>query len=246
MERSFILSKQCIDQRLLRNHIHKKFILLLILIMVSFEIFSQNVMLIPNTNGFVDETITVSLDINNTDDFVSFQTNIILPENVEYIPESAVLTSRAADHSLNATLHENNILQVFSFSFNNNFFLGNEGSVMEFQINSGNTIGEFLIELSNPIIGNEFSQNIITGYENGELIIIELLPPSNISINFDNENIYITWEPVEGADSYSVFSSEYPYSDFEFWFLEQEGITVNAWNERISNEKKFYFIKANY
>ncbi len=68
-----------------------------------------------------------------------------------------------------------------------------------------------------------------------------LEPPDNVIIYFDNGNINIEWDSVNGATSYSVYSSSTPYGDFT---LEESGIVGTSWFEPVSSDRKFYYIKA--
>jgi len=66
--------------------------------------------------------------------------------------------------------------------------------------------------------------------------------PENVQISIMYESINITWNSVTGATSYKVYSSNDPYSGF----TEDLSGTFygESWNSPLSNEKKFYYVKA--
>ena len=159
----------------------KKIVSIISILIFGSILFAQNTMFIPDVSGNAADTILVSLHIDNIDDFVAFQTDIQLPIEIEYMDNSAVLTGRAQDHILSALLLENNLLRVFVYSFTNSTFSGNSGSVLDFQVILGPIPGNFQLELINPIIGNVNSQNILTGFTNGNLYIYT--PDINLNVD---------------------------------------------------------------
>jgi len=159
----------------------KKIVSIISILIFGSILFAQNTMFIPDVSGNAADTISVSLHIDNIDDFVAFQTDIQLPNEIEYIVNSAVLTGRAQDHILSVLLLENNLLRVFVYSLSNSTFLGNSGSVLDFQVILGPIPGNFPLELINPIIGDVNSQNILTGFTNGNLYIYA--PDINLDVD---------------------------------------------------------------
>jgi len=72
-------------------------ILIILLGIVSF-VYAQNIMVVNNISGLANDTITVSISISNSDAFVGFQFGIELPDELEYIDNSEILSGRASDH----------------------------------------------------------------------------------------------------------------------------------------------------
>ncbi|MBC8312792.1 MAG: CotH kinase family protein [Candidatus Cloacimonetes bacterium] len=71
---------------------------------------------------------------------------------------------------------------------------------------------------------------------------IELDTPTNVVITVDETNITISWDSVEGAASYNVYSSDNPIDGFA---LDESGIFDGAsWTTSISETKKFYRVTA--
>ena len=66
--------------------------------------------------------------------------------------------------------------------------------------------------------------------------------PQNVIISISVTEVNITWNPVAGATSYKVYSSDDPYSGF----VEDGSGTFSgeSWNAPLPTGKKFYYMKA--
>jgi len=64
-----------------------------------------------------------------------------------------------------------------------------------------------------------------------------------VTITMENNNIELTWEPIPGATSYKVYSSDDPNAPIDNWNLEEE-VTEISWNKTETGSKKFYQVKA--
>lgn len=66
--------------------------------------------------------------------------------------------------------------------------------------------------------------------------------PLNVSIDNDLGNMNITWNPVNNADYYRVYSSNSPDTGFS---LDVSGtFGINSWTAAPATERKFYKVKA--
>jgi len=65
--------------------------------------------------------------------------------------------------------------------------------------------------------------------------------PANYVFSLDSGIINLSWDLVSGAIGYNIYRSLNPYSG---WSLHDFNVKALAWNESVSGEKKFYFIKA--
>jgi endoglucanase Acf2 len=74
--------------------------------------------------------------------------------------------------------------------------------------------------------------------------ISELDVVDNVSINIVGENIYLSWEAVNNANSYSIYSAIDPTINSENWTLEAESITATNYSQLISNQRRFYYVIA--
>ncbi len=71
---------------------------------------------------------------------------------------------------------------------------------------------------------------------------ITLLAPENVIIIVENDSVYITWDPVENATSYKIYSSNESYSGFT---EDVSGTLIGeSWTTSIINLKRFYQITA--
>ena len=68
--------------------------------------------------------------------------------------------------------------------------------------------------------------------------------PVNTTIYAENDSVFVSWTAVCGATSYKVYSSDDPYEPLENWDFEEE-VTDTNWSEPVlTNEKKFYYVRA--
>ena len=129
-------------------------------------------------------------------------------------------------------------------------FQGNAGPIVEFQVALANFPGNHPLELLNAVIADEFSQNILTSIENGNLIIIGPVSPESFNLLSPDSGEVITtctplldWEDAFDPDpidtiSYTLFwstdSSWLAYDsidglmDSEFTFSQSEPLQNNA------------------
>jgi len=71
-----------------------------------------------------------------------------------------------------------------------------------------------------------------------------LASPDNIMIEIFTGFVQISWDEIDGASYYNIYSSSDPYISFEYWILEESAMTETNWSELISEDVKFYYIKA--
>jgi len=70
----------------------------------------------------------------------------------------------------------------------------------------------------------------------------DILPfPENILIHTENDSVFISWNEVDEATSYKVYSDTDPYGTFS---TEEWTGTEMSWNEPVSEDKKFYYVTA--
>ena len=195
-------------------------ILLAILFTNVSVIYSQNIMQINDTSAYTNDTIELTVEVMNEVPFVSFQFDVIMPENFNYIPNTAVLTNRSLDHIINVTEVSDHRIRVLSYSLNNSSFFGNSGPVTKFSLKTGIPEGVFDMQLQQVIIGDSLSQNIVDSIINGTVTIylsdIKHLvnPISNVLMypNPCNDILNIEFQLQEKAEvileSYDILSRE--------------------------------------
>jgi hypothetical protein len=129
----------------------------------------------------------VRVSISNSNAFVAFQFDMPVPAGFLYIANSAAINpSRANGHILDARMMPDNSLRVLAYSITNQPFIGDTGTVMTFQVRSGNVPGVFPLVFTAPVIGDASQVNILTGVLNGnETVLAPDIEVAASSINFD-------------------------------------------------------------
>ena len=105
--------------------------------------FAVNELHVENVSGVADDTVTVSLKMNNMDAITGFQFNFNLPEQLKYVDGSFVLTGRKANHKLTVSL-EGRSLRALAFSLTDTPFSGNDGQIATFKVRLNGRYGTSL------------------------------------------------------------------------------------------------------
>jgi hypothetical protein len=144
---------------------------LILLIFHSFCMKAQNIIIADSTSCEINETVLISISIENSKQFISFQFDMEIPANATLVENSLQLSSRKANHTVTGNILEGNILRILAYSPDNSSFLNNEGEVLSFKLLVQNTTGKFPLSFSNAVIGDNLSTNILTDVQNGLLTI---------------------------------------------------------------------------
>jgi endonuclease I len=75
-----------------------------------------------------------------------------------------------------------------------------------------------------------------------ERIWFYLPPPESVNIDIINNQVFLSWNPVVGADYYKVYSSDNPFSGFEEDFTGS--FTDTTWSAQIIEDYKFYKLRG--
>ena len=105
--------------------------------------FAVNELHVENAVGVADSVITVSLRMNNMDPITGFQFDFNMPQQLEYIDGSFILTSRKADHQLTVSMKDRT-LRALAFSLTDSPFLENDGIIATFKIRLNGRYGTTL------------------------------------------------------------------------------------------------------
>jgi hypothetical protein len=155
---------------------------LVLLILHSYCMKAQNIIIADSAACEVNETVLISISIENSKQFISFQFDMEIPSNATFVENSLQLSSRKANHTVTGNILEGNILRILAYSPDNSSFVNNEGEVLSFRILVGNSTGKFPLSFSNAVIGDSLSTNILTDVQNGVLTI----GPLGINENLNN------------------------------------------------------------
>lgn len=157
--------------------------------------FSPNYIIVKDTTATPGDTVLVKIDVDNYDEFVAFQFDLNFSDMLTYIDNSAQLTDRAQDHILIESLLDSTDLRIIVYSMSQSPFLGNSGTVLtiQFIVDENCPSANLALILSNAILGDANSNNILRDVQNGEIEIIasvqqtiELIAGWNM-ISFYNE-----------------------------------------------------------
>ncbi len=144
-----------------------------------------NYCIIPDVTGYNLNAVDVPVKVNNLEPFVGFQFDMSIPSCLTYIPNSVHLSSRAQEHIVQADTVSSTKVRVFGYSLQQNPFNGDTGTVvtLRFAINvTSGTPANFSLTLSNVILGNDQSQNIIYCIDNGVLTVMAPTIPIQLSV----------------------------------------------------------------
>ena len=118
------------------------------------------------------------------------------------------------------------------------------------QWNSGEIIHINVTDPSNDYSG--FVEVVLTsaGYDITDPIylsaVITPAPPEITNIYDNGSSVYIEWNMVTGASSYTVYSCPTPDGIFpDDWSVEESGYTDLNWNQQLTENRKFYIVTAN-
>ena len=207
------------------------FTIVLLLTCLSLNTTASNTLSLSTSSVEAYQSTTVSIDISNSDLFVGFQLDILIPSEFDYIENSASLnSSRANGHELSATMLQGNVLRLISYSFSNSAFTGNQGTVVQFNLMAGTAPGSYSLQAQNVVLGDTSSNNILSSASGAILTLlapdvnltaanidfgeIPLLQTQNRSItiqNLGNQNLNISniqfdspWFTINGSSSFVV------------------------------------------
>ncbi|MEI7982791.1 MAG: T9SS type A sorting domain-containing protein, partial [Bacteroidota bacterium] len=162
------------------------------LVALSALAFNPNYIIIPDFECRNIDTIVVPVKVSNIENFVGFQFDLNFPPILRYVPNSAELSVRAKDHLVVTQELGTTALRVVAFSLSQKPFTGDTGAVvcLKFTVNTqdqGNV--SVPLTLTNALIGNAVSHNILYAVDNG---ILSVQFPHTLSGSFVYNNIYNT------------------------------------------------------
>ena len=95
--------------------------------------FAVNELHIQPVTGNADETVTVSMTMNNMDAISGFQFEFTLPSQLEYVANSFTLSDRKQNHAVVSSV-TNGVLRIICYSSNDAPFLGEDGEIATMQL----------------------------------------------------------------------------------------------------------------
>lgn len=138
---------------------------------VSANVYAVNEIHVGSGSGEIHSEISIPVSFNNMEPFSGFQFDVTLPQNITYVNNSVVLSSRKDDHVVSGNMIDTNTLRIISYSNSNAEFSGVEGVVMSFKLKPKVSSGNYNLTISNPIISNISLGNIESGSYSGSIQI---------------------------------------------------------------------------
>ena len=125
---------------------------------LSAQPFAVNELHVEDASGTADSIVTISLRMNNMDAITGLQLDFQLPEQLEYVDGSFMLSERKADHQTVVNLKDG-LLHLLAYSLSDAPFSGNDGKIASFQVKLKGRYGTTL----------EAAKAILTANIKGEL-----------------------------------------------------------------------------
>ena len=120
-----------------------------------------NNLYINDFNIAVGETKTVSVILDNEQEFTAFQSDIYLPEGLSVVPNSFTLTSRADGHSISSKDFGDGRVRIACFSTANANISGDEGALVTFDVTADKDVSETAVmELRNTIFTTDATREV--------------------------------------------------------------------------------------
>ena len=171
---------------------------------------SENKLIIKDAAGFPGVPLTIEIEIENDDSFTGFQVDIPLPAGFSYVANSVQLNAlRENGHSIDAEVLAGDVLRILSFHPASQPFLGNNGTVATFELNTPSFAGNYTLPAVDPIIGNALGVNILTSSMNGE---VTLLSGGNIAqindLEIDIGEVAVIELEIINSDAFTGFQMD--------------------------------------
>ena len=135
------------------------------------NVYAVNEIHIGSGSGEIHTDISIPVSINNMEPFSGFQFDLTLPQDISYVENSVVLSTRKSDHSVSGSLINANTLRVIAYSNTNAEFSGSDGEVMILKLKPEVSSGNYNLTISNPIISNITLGDIESDSFNGSVQI---------------------------------------------------------------------------
>ena len=129
----------------------ERIVLLLVLLCFGMGARAGNVLTIGSAQGAPGEEVTLSLQLDNTDEVAALQVSIPLGEQLSYVSGSAEVSSRGNGHSVTAGMKDGE-LNVMVYSMGMNALTGNSGEVVTLRLKLGNQPGDYTLSTSKLIL----------------------------------------------------------------------------------------------
>ena len=138
---------------------------------ISANIFAVNEITIGSGSGPINTEVSIPVFVDNMEPFNGFQFDVILPQDITYVANSAQWSGRETNHVIAASMVSSNRLRVLGFSNSNEDFSGNSGEVLSFDLLPSVSSGTYGLQIENAILTHTVLGNILSDTYSGQISI---------------------------------------------------------------------------
>lgn len=124
-----------------------------------------------NISAYSGDHALLTLSVNNMEPVTGLQFDLTLPPPLRYLPGSATLTARAADHLVSAATLSGNRLRVIAWSPGARPFAGDSGALLTLAFLVSGTGGTYPLALQEVKLGDTLGANCLSGAFDGLLAV---------------------------------------------------------------------------
>lgn len=150
--------------------------------------FSVNELHVGNGSGIADDTISISLTMNNMESITAGEVRFMLPSALQAVPNSFVLSERAVDHQTLTRVVEDTLILYF-YSPTNAPLAGNDGELGTFDIRLNGTSGYYELNPMDVVLANSSSVNMVSASSSGYATIQSPRINTSYSLSFGEVSI---------------------------------------------------------
>ncbi len=142
--------------------------------------FSVNELHVVGGSGIADNTVTISLKMNNMEPIVGMQCTFVFPEQLEYVAGSLSATSsRSNGHQAQASVKKfvekenqwydskGDTLVLMLYSMTNQPLNGNDGEIATFQVRLNGNSGSYDLTPRDVVLTNATAENMVSATYEG-------------------------------------------------------------------------------
>ena len=192
--------------------------------------FEPNHILAGTYSVMQGNNISVNIEVTNNEPFVAFQFDLDFPEGLTPDLDGIALTTRKVDHTFAATLTGERRLRIIAWSGGQKSFTGETGPVVKipFKASLAMPVGNYPVILSNGLLSNSGSENILYSIQNGSLTVQKRVTvQQNIDLNVGWNIISLNVIP-ENENMMNIFESLITDSKLKK-VMDETGKTVEDW-----------------
>ena len=133
--------------------------------------FSVNELHLTDASGVCDETVTISVTMNNMDPIVGVDFTIQLPEELKFVENSIEKSDRSSAFSVESGIDSDRNLRIILFGTSYEQLKGNNGEILTFKLKLDGTGGMYTISPVKAVLANAAGENMISDIYSGNIHI---------------------------------------------------------------------------